>query len=132
MTQYLKENGFPVDLEFTTPQKYEDKENSFYGFKCDVLVDGHHYDELYFTDYRSRAFYANGFFAAYNWEAKGKYKWRGKKETHRENGDLDVQVGDWIVDKYDKIRKIWSDEDVTLPYEDIIRHATEKEAINHK
>ena len=50
MTQYLKENGFPVDLEFTTPQKYEDKENSFYGFKCDVLVDGHHYDELYFTD----------------------------------------------------------------------------------
>ena len=70
MLRFLKENGYPVDLEFTTPEPYEDKENEYIGYKCDILVDGIIFDEFIFSNNRARANYANGFFTAYKYKDK--------------------------------------------------------------
>jgi len=129
MLRYLKENGYPVDLEFKT-EPYEDKEEDFHGYKSIVSIDGICFDSIIHSDYRSRVFYANGFFASCNWESTGKYKWRGKEITHRENGDLDVEKGDWIVDVNGKVRKVEWDDDPEMPWDAIKRHATEVEVEN--
>ena len=68
MIQFLRENGYPVDLKFTTPEPYEDKENDFIGYKCDILVDGNICDELIFNDPRARVYYSSGFLAACSWK----------------------------------------------------------------
>lgn len=131
MLRYLKINGFTVDLEFKT-EPYEDKEENFHGFKSEVFVDGNHFTDIIHSNYRDRVHYANGFLAAYEWESTGKYKWRGKKEPLREDGKLDIEVGDWIVDTNNKIRKVKHDDDPEMPYETIQRHATEDEVENLK
>ena len=131
MLRFLKENGYPVDLEFKT-KPYEDKKEDFHGYQSDIFVDGHHFDTLIHADYRSRVHYANGFFASYNWESEGKYKWRGKENSHRENGDLNVEVGDWIVDILGKVKKVQYDDDPEMPWKAIKRHASEAEVENHK
>jgi len=129
MLRYLKNNGFPVDLEFKT-EPYEDKEENFHGFKSEVFVDGNHFTDIIHSNYRDRVHYANGFLGSYEWETTGKYKWRGKKKPLRENGDLDVEVGDWIVDVKDKVRKVKYDDDPEMPWKAIKRHATEAEVEN--
>lgn len=67
MLRYLKENGFPVDLEFDTFPYHDDKEE-FHGWKSKVYVNGDLYTEFCHSDYRDRVHWANGFLAAYEWE----------------------------------------------------------------
>lgn len=131
MLKYLKNNGFPVDLDFET-LPHEDPENDFHGWKSKIFVDGKYYKDFIHSEYRDRDKWANGFFAAYEWEATAKYKWRCKEDPLRESGDLDVQVGDWIVDKEGYVRRVDKDSDPDMPYESIQRHATEKEVENNK
>lgn len=129
MLRYLKENGFPTDLEFKT-DSYEDPKEDFHGWKSQIFVDGKYYRDFIHSEYRDRVKWANGFFAAYEWEATAQYKWRGKEITHRENGDLDVEKGDWIVDVNGKVRKVEWDDDPDMPWDAIKRHATEAEVEN--
>ncbi len=129
MLRFLKENGFPVDLEFDTSPYHDDKEE-FHGWKSKVYVNGDLYTEFCHSDYRDRVHWANGFLAAYEWEKNGKYKWRGKKDPFREDGKLDIEVGDWIVDMAGKVRRVDKDSQEDLPYEDIVRHAREVEVEN--
>jgi hypothetical protein len=131
MLRYLRNNGYPVDLEFKT-EPYEDKEENFHGFKSEVFVDGVHFTDIIHSKFRSRVQYANGFLGAYEWEATGKYKWRGKKDPYNEQGELEVEVGDWIIDKEGYVRKVKMDSDLDMPYEDIKRHATKEEVENKK
>ncbi len=127
MLQFLKENGYPIDLEFET-RSYEDEKEDFHGYKSDVFVDGVLYETLIHSEYKSRIYYADGFFSAYRWEAEGQYKWRGKEKTRRDDEILDVQVGDWIVDIHGKVRKVQYESDPDMPYESIKRFASEAEA----
>jgi len=129
MLRYLRENGFPIDLEFDTFPFHDDKEE-FHGWKSKVYVNGDLFTEFCHSDYRARVHWANGFFAAYEWEKNGKYKWRGKKDSYREDGKLDIEVGDWIVDKTGRVRRVDRDSQEDLPYEDIVRHAREIEVEN--
>ena len=129
MLKFLKNNGYPVDLFFET-EEHHDEENDFHGWKSKIFVDGAHYRDFIHPEYRDRVKWANGFFAAYEWEATGKYKWRGKEKTHRENGDLDIEVGDWIVDKDGYVRRVDMDSDPDMPYEDIKHHASETQVEN--
>ena len=123
---FKKENGFPANLEMETHPHYDD-EQDWHGWKTIVFVDGHKFDTIIHSDHRTRVHYANGFMAAYRWESEGQYKWRGKENPTRENGDLNVEVGDWIVDKDGYIRRVDMDSDPDMPYEDIKRHASEVE-----
>lgn len=131
MLKFLKENGYPVNLEFDT-KPYEDMEENFHGYQSDIFIDGHHFDILIHSDFWARVHYADGFFASYRWESDGKYKWRGKKEPLIENGDLNIEVEDWIMDKDGYFRKVKRDSDPDMPYKNIDRHATEKEVKNKK
>jgi hypothetical protein len=130
MLRYLKNNGFPVDLEFQT-DPYHSDDDDFHGWKSKIFVNGNYYKDLIHTEYRGRVSWATGFFDAYEWEATGKYKWRGKENTHRENGDLNVEVGDWIIDIDGYVRRVDMDSDPDMPYEIIKRHASEKEVENN-
>jgi len=130
MLKYLKNNGFPVDLEFKT-EPYEDEETSFHGWKSKIFVDGIYYKDFIHSEYRGNSSWANGFFAAYEWEATGKYKWRGKDRPFKtKDGELNIEVGDWIVDVKDKVRKVKYDDDPDMPWKAIKRHATEAEVEN--
>jgi hypothetical protein len=129
MLRYLKNNGFPVDLEFQT-DPYHSDDDDFHGFKSEIFVDGNHFTDLIHSNYRDRVHYANGFLAAYEWEGKGKYKWRGKEIPYRKDGNLDIEVGDWIVDIPGKVRKVQNDNDPDMPYKSIIRFASEIEVEN--
>lgn len=131
MLRFLKENGYPVDLEFKTGP-YEEEEEDFHGYKTDIFVDGILYDHLIHSDFRARVHYANGFFAAYRWESTGQYKWRGKEKARRKDGILDVQVGDWIVTTDHKIKRVDMDSQPDLPYKKIKRFASEAEAEHHE
>lgn len=129
MLRYLKENGFPVQLEFDT-FPFEDEGNEFHGWKSKVYIEGNLFTEFCHNDARSRVHWANGFFAAYEWEKSGKYKWRGKKDPLRPDGKLYIEVGDWIVDKNGRVRRVDRDSQEDLPYENIVRHAREIEVEN--
>jgi len=129
MLRYLKENGFPLNLEFeTTP--FHDEENDFHGWKSKVYIDENLFTEFCHSNYRDRVHWANGFFAAYKWESEGKYKWRDKKDQYRQDGKLNIEVGDWIVDINEKVRRVERDSQEDLTHEDIVRHATEIEVEN--
>lgn len=130
MLQYLKNNGFPVDLFFET-NPYHREEDDYHGWLSKIFIDGFHYKNFIHTDYRDRVKWADGFFAAYEWEATGKYKWRGREESLLdEKGISNLSVGDWIVDKDGYVRTIPRDDDEALPFEAIKRFATEKEFEN--
>ena len=128
MLRYLKENGYPIDLEFHT-QPYE--EDDFHGYKSEIFFDGILFHTLIHEDFFARRNFAEGIFKYHEWEKTGKYKWRGKENPLQENGDLDIEVGDWIVDYAEKVREVLRDDDPNMSYEDIVRHATEKEVENH-
>ena len=129
MLRYLKDNGFPVDLEFDT-FPYHDEKEDFHGWRSKVYVNNDLFTEFCHANYGDRIHWANGFFGSYEWEAHGKYKWRGKKDPYRKDGKLDIEVGDWIVDKNGRIRRVDSDSQEDLPYENISRHAKEIEVEN--
>ena len=43
--------------------------------------------------------------------------------------ELEVALGDWILDNKGMIRNIWGDDMPDLPYENIVRHATLEERL---
>jgi hypothetical protein len=129
MLRFLKNNGFPVDLEFDTFPYHDDRED-FHGWKSKVYVNNDLFTEFCHANYGDRIHWANGFLSAYEWEKNGKFKWRGKKDPYNEQGELEIEVGDWIVDKDGKVRRVDRDSQEDLPYENIQRHAREIEVEN--
>jgi hypothetical protein len=74
MVRYLKENGFPIDLIIETSQE-EDEEENWKGWKSIITVDGFIIDTIYHNDYRSRVFWAGGFFKGLEYKTLEKDDW---------------------------------------------------------
>lgn len=74
MLEFLKKYGFPVDLIIeTTPA--EDKEENWKGWKSVMTIDGSIIDEIQHNDYRSRVFWAGGFFKGLEYKKSENKDW---------------------------------------------------------
>jgi len=142
MLKYLKENGFPLNISIETFRHEEVMEDDeiWEGWKS-IAIDDEERVVGSFThkEYRDRLIWINGFFAAVNlkepwlideWFNKD---WKGPEiPLLNEDETSNLEVGDWVVTKDEKIRKIEIDEQQDLPFELMERFATPAEAKNAK
>ena len=144
MLVYKKENGFPMTLMIETGDHHEVLEDGDEWKGYESLVSDEEQNliaRFKHNNLRDRVTWVKGFFRGLQylepWRVPTyldeEYNW---KEPYlplvEEDGTSNLSVGDWVVTKDSKVRRIDMDDQEDLPFEIIDRFASRSEAKNAK
>jgi hypothetical protein len=146
MLVFKKEDGFPMSImiETTDHKEFMDNNEIWEGYMSVVLDENNNViDEFTHGNLTDRVNWVNGFMAGIKYKEKGSLDkkidelfntpepWSGTEiPLLNDDGTSNMEVGDWVVTKDGKVRKIEMDNQEDLPFEMIERFATAMEIEN--